>query len=292
MNRRTFIVHSSLLTTSAIVLPNFLAEAAKIKRTGVQLYTLRSLLKDDCVDVLKSLGNLGYKEIESYPSGKGHFWGRSAKNFFQLAKDNGLKVISTHVPLGRPAALENTTSLAIGFEAFAEAFAKEGGEYLVCPYIDKSLRGTIEDYALLAKDLNKAGEVCRKNGIAFAYHNHDFEFTPLADGTIPYTFLLKNTDPQLVKMELDIYWASRAKQDVLALFKDNPGRFPLVHVKDMGAADQATVEVGSGTIDFKTLFAESKKAGIKHYFVEQDNCPGNPLDSVSKSISYLKKFRF
>jgi len=292
MERRQFIFQTSALAASGILVPNLFSEASRIKKIGIQLYTLRDLMKDDCVEVLKELGNQGYKEIESYPSQKGHFWGRPAKDFFALAADNNLKVISTHIPYGKPVNPEATlASVTKGFEAFAEAFAKEGGKFIVCPYLDKSLRISLDNYKSAADDFNKAGQICKNLGIQFAYHNHDFEFIPI-DSTIPYYYLLKNTDPNLVKMELDLYWAKRGQQSIEELFTKNPGRFPLVHVKDMAASDKSTVEVGNGTIPFAEIFKLSKTAGIEHYLVEQDNCIGSPLDCVRKSFQYLKKLRY
>jgi sugar phosphate isomerase/epimerase len=294
MERRTFLFQSSALAAAGLLLPVLDSDAARIKKPGIQLYSLRSLMKQDCSDVLKKLGAMGYKEIESFPSEKGHFWGKSAKDFFALAKDCGLKVVSTHIPYGKPVnnAPDAIASLSSGFEAFVESFAREGGQYLVCPDINATIRTTIDHYSAAADDFNKAGELCKKYGIRFAYHNHDFEFAPIND-IIPYHHLLTRTDPALVHMELDLYWLEKAMQPVDFLFERFPGRFPLVHVKDMGSGTKETVEVGTGTIRFKEIFARSKQAGIQHYFVEQDNFQnGDPMKSVKTSLDYLKKLRF
>lgn len=290
INRRQFLVQTTALAASSMAFSHF-SSAEKIRKIGVQLYTLRSLMKDDCVDVLQQLGKAGYTEIESFPSGKGHYWGKSAKDFFSLASENGMNVISTHIPYGKPAGPTPIATVLSDFEPFVEAFAKEGGKFIVCPYLDKSLRTSIEQYSAIAEDFNKAGEICRNHGVRFCYHNHDFEFVPIGS-EVPYQHLLKNTDPSLVKMELDLYWAAKANQSIAKLFQENPGRFPLVHVKDMGKTNQETVEVGNGTIPFKDIFAISQTAGIQHYFVEQDHCPGNPLESVQQSLRYLRNLEF
>jgi sugar phosphate isomerase/epimerase len=293
MIRRDFILQSSAFAAASFLSFPQHTNAKTLKNIGIQLYTLRSLMKDDYKEVLEQLGKLGYKEIETYPSGKGHFWGRTAKDFFSLAKENGLQVTSTHIPLGIPAqeAGKEIAALNWNFEPFVEAFAKEGGKYIVCPYVDNSLRNSISDFSKIAEALNKAGETCKKAGLTFAYHNHDFEFKTV-EGTTLYAHLLKKCDASLVKMELDLYWAAKADQNIENLFKENPGRFPLVHVKDMGKVDKATVEVGNGSIDFVSIFKQAKLAGIQHYFVEQDNCPGNPLTSVEQSLNFLKKLNF
>jgi sugar phosphate isomerase/epimerase len=136
--------------------------------------------------------------------------------------------------------------------------------------------------------INIAGELCKKSGIQFCYHNHNFEFIQ-QDGKYPYETLLANTDKDLVKMEMDIYWVTKAKQDPISLINENPGRFPLWHLKDMdNTPDQMFTEVGSGIIDFKNIFKYTNKAGLKYFFVEQDKCPGEPYDSITKSINYIK----
>ena len=120
------------------------------------------------------------------------------------------------------------------------------------------------------------------------YHNHDFEFV-MQDGIYPYDILL-GTDKDLVKMEMDIYWVTKAGIDPIDLINKNPGRFPLLHLKDMdNTPEHSFTEVGNGTINFKNILATSAKAGLKYFFVEQDKCPGSPFDSITKSISYIKK---
>jgi sugar phosphate isomerase/epimerase len=141
----------------------------------------------------------------------------------------------------------------------------------------------------MAEQFNKAAEKCKAAGIQFCYHNHDFEFDQ-QDGKYPYDVLLDNTDPKLVKMEMDLYWVTKAGQDPLKLFEQHPGRFPLWHLKDMdNTAAHSFTEVGNGVIDFKKIFSNADKAGFKYFFVEQDKCPGDPFDSITKSISYIKK---
>jgi len=146
----------------------------------------------------------------------------------------------------------------------------------------------------VAADLNRAGEACRQRGMQMAYHNHDFEFADLGGGRTGYDILLAESDPALVQMELDLYWATKAGRDPVALFAAHPGRFPLCHVKDMreprGA--QTMAPVGEGGIDFARIFAQAEQAGLRHYFVEHDNAaeyPGGPLASVRTSYGALRR---
>ena len=158
---------------------------------------------------------------------------------------------------------------------------------MVCAYLSADERKGIDDYKYAADQLNIAGERCKKAGIQLCYHNHDFEFIKEGD-VLPYDILLA-TDENLVKMEVDLYWITKAGHDPVALFEQHPGRFPLWHVKDMDNTEKKDfTEVGSGIIDFKKIFKQSKKAGMKYFFVEQDKCPGSPFDSITKSIAYIK----
>ena len=134
-----------------------------------------------------------------------------------------------------------------------------------------------------------AAETCKKTGIKLAYHNHDFEFAPV-DGKTGFDILIKETDPKLVFFEMDIYWVSKAGKDPLAMFAKYPGRFAMWHIKDMdNTPKKYFTEVGSGVINYKKIFNYTAQSGMKYFFVEQDMCPGAPLDSTAKSIAYLKK---
>ena len=161
---------------------------------------------------------------------------------------------------------------------------------MVCAYLSEAERGNLDHYKYVAEQLNKAGERCQKAGLQLCYHNHDFEFQGPAGSQLPYDLLLTSTDKKLVKMELDLYWITKAGQDPLALFKQHPGRFPLWHVKDMAKTPQKSfTEVGNGSIDFKKIFARADEAGLQYFFVEQDSTPGSPFDSVTKSLAYIRK---
>ena len=136
---------------------------------------------------------------------------------------------------------------------------------MVCAWLSPAERGSLEHYKQVAEDLNKAGEICKKAGIQLCYHNHDFEFIQ-ENGKYPYEILLSATDKNLVKMEMDLYWMTKAKQDPIKTFNENPGRFPLLHLKDMDKTDkQMFTEVGNGIIDFKKILAHANTAGVKYF---------------------------
>ncbi|HEY5392432.1 MAG TPA: sugar phosphate isomerase/epimerase, partial [Hanamia sp.] len=217
-------------------------------------------------------------------------YGMSPVEFKKVIKGNGLVMYSSHYRLGED--LENGKAvkgtILHDWEKAIEDATKVGLKYMVCAWLSPEERGTLDHYKKVADDLNVAGEKCRKAGIQLCYHNHNFEFEK-QDGKYPYDILLA-TDPDLVKMEMDIYWITKAGQDPIALFKKHPGRFPLWHAKDMDKTpEQNFTEVGNGIINFKEIFKYKKLAGMKYFYVEQDMTPGDPFVSIKESIDYIKK---
>jgi sugar phosphate isomerase/epimerase len=237
---------------------------------------------------LAKVASLGYNAVEGATyTGSQLFYNMAPAEYARTLKDNGLIAPSSHYMLGESMDAKGTISKE--WNKAVDDAAAVGTKYMVCAYLLDPERGTLDHYKATADKFNKAAEICKKAGIQFCYHNHDFEFEA-QDGKYPFDVLLENTDKNLVKFELDLYWASRANQDPLALFNRYPGRFPLWHVKDMDkSAAKSITEVGNGSIDFKRIFAQSKKAGLDYFFVEQDICPGDPFVSIQQSITYLKK---
>ncbi|MFT3702204.1 MAG: sugar phosphate isomerase/epimerase [Agriterribacter sp.] len=276
--RRSFIKQSSLLSLGAIAQPSFLFKPNQ--QVGVQLYTLRDQITKDPQGIIEKVAALGFAEVESFGYHDGKYFGLTPKAFAELLKKNKLAHPSGHYML---AGLSNNWEKAI------EDAVTAGQKYMILAYLVDTERKTIDDYKKVAAQANKAAEACKKAGIQFGYHNHNFEFEDMG-GQHGYDILLKETDANLVKFELDLYWIAVAGKDPVEMFKQHPGRFPLWHIKDMdNTPKKSFTEVGNGVIDFKRIFAESKTAGMKHFFVEQDVCPGPPLESIEKSINYLKK---
>jgi len=203
-----------------------------------------------------------------------------------------IKSILADYQLSSPSAHISTAALRGNLREEIEAAQAIEHQYLVCGYLPAEERRSLDDYQKLVEHLNGAAERLKKVGIQFAYHNHDFEFLPM-EGKLPYDLILAGTDPQLVKMELDLYWITKAGQDALKYFSAYPGRFPLVHLKDMDATPKHFfTEVGRGMIVFKKILPVAQKAGVKHYFVEQDETPASPFSSIKLSMEYLKRLEF
>jgi sugar phosphate isomerase/epimerase len=290
MNRRTFMessIAAALVAARPVMaLGKVLDTAHQIDRVGVQLYTVREAMKHDFAGTLAKVAAIGYREVEF----AGYF-GNSPQAVRAMLDKNGLASPSTHV---------DYEIVEKKWPQTLEAAHVIGHPFIVCPWIDEKQRHQPGGYQRAAELFNRAGEASQKAGIQFAYHNHDFEFhpEPAIGGKMPYDFLLAGTDAKLVKMEMDLCWITVGGQDPLAYFDRHPDRFPLVHVKDWKSKDgdvseESTemTEVGSGSIDWKRIFAQSGKAGIQHYFVEHDE-PKSTFDSLRSSYEYLAKLRF
>lgn len=275
------------MALGAIALAPSLAFSSKNKNIGLQLYTLRDSFPSNVKMVLEQVAKAGFKEVETYGfSLKNGFFGTSAKEFKTILSDNGLKSPSGHYDLGTFIKDGNSDVL----KKTIEAANILGNQYVTIPWLEESLRKSADDYKKIALKINQAAEICKESGLKLAYHNHAFEFTSF-EGTTGYDILLGETDKKLVDFELDLYWVVRSGNDPLQLFKKNPGRFSMWHVKDMDQNNpDRNTEIGNGSIDFKSIFAEAKLSGVKHFFVEQEtNYVPNPIESVKTSCQYVSK---
>ncbi|MGN6402587.1 MAG: sugar phosphate isomerase/epimerase family protein [Flavisolibacter sp.] len=289
-SRRSFIKSTSLLAAGGLVYPS--GFTFKKQYIGLQLYTIRDAMQKDPAAALARVAAIGYNSVEGATyTGTEKFYGMSAKDFKSLLKKTGLKMPSGHYRLGEEK--ENGKpvqgTMLYDWDRAVDDGAAIDLQYMVCAYLSPAERGDLDHYKYIAEQLNKAGERCKKANIQLCYHNHDFEFKE-QDGKLPYDILLNETDKDLLKMELDLYWATKAGKDPVELFNQHPGRFPLWHVKDMDNTDKHDfAEVGNGIIDFKKIFANAHAAGMKYFFVEQDKTPGSPFDSIKQSYQYIKK---
>jgi sugar phosphate isomerase/epimerase len=256
------------------------------KPIGLQLYTLRDVIKKDVKGTISQLAEWGYTEFETYGYGNGQLFDMPSKEFNDFVKSRGARVVSGHYGI----------DVVRGDWAKAVADAKDAGqEYMVLPWIDEASR-TADGYKKIIEDVNKAAEVTKQAGIRMGYHNHAFEFEKVPDGKTNLEFqktgfdlLMEGLDPSLVSMELDLYWVVRAGQDPEQIFTKYPGRFEQWHVKDMDKnAPDKNADVGTGSIDFKKLFTMAEQSGMKHWYVEQETYPIDPMTSAKNSIDYLK----
>lgn len=274
IDRRTFLKSGTLALLGWRAAAQIDA-GRRLERIGLQLYTVRDAMQRDLPGTLARVAKIGYHEVEF----AGYF-DQPAKRIRELLETNGLVSPSAHIPIEK---------IRSELPQVLEAAAVIGHRYVVCPAVDA--RKTLDDWKRHAELFNRTGEAARKADIQFAYHNHEFEFEPIA-GKLPYDVLLAETDPKLVQLEMDLYWITLGRQDPLAYFERHPGRFPMVHVKDMDRTPtRGQTNVGRGIIDFKRIFARAEQAGIRHFYVEHDQ-PGSPFESIRISFEYLKALRF
>jgi sugar phosphate isomerase/epimerase len=283
MKRRVFLQGLSL-GVAGLYADNVFGGGFKKKPLGLQLYTVRGPLAKDLEGTLTRVAGLGYKNLEVF-NYNGTFFGKTATEFKTILKNTGLTVISSHHTTGL--ATKGKGTLTDGWDKAIEDIHAIGGKYMVCAFLFPNER-TPENYKALPELLDKSGKATKAAGIQFAYHNHDFEFEKYED-TLVYDYILNKTSKDLVKMELDLYWISKAGQDPVAYFEKYPKRFPLWHVKDMAAGTKEITEVGNGTIDFDRIFAAKGKAGMKYWFVEQDTTKGDIFESIHTSKVNLDK---
>ena len=289
MKRRDFL-QSTGMAVSGIFLSSYLpaCKSAAVSKDvkdnfGLQLYTLRDVLPKDPKAVLKQVASFGYKQIESYDHDQlGIFWGMKNTEFKKLMDDLGMKIVSSHCDMNKD------------FERKAAEAAEIGMAYLLCPYLGAQKK--IDDFKKFADTFNQKGEICKKNGIRFGYHNHDYSFVPL-EGQYPQDVMMQNTDKNLVDYEMDIYWVVTAGQDPIAWIDKYPGRFKLSHIKDRkrGVAPserEVSVVLGTGSIDFQKIIKEARAKGMDYYFVEQEAYENTtPLAAAKADAEYLKNFK-
>jgi sugar phosphate isomerase/epimerase len=253
------------------------AGSRKLRKLGLQLYTVRNLMQRDMPGTLAQVAAAGYKEVEF----AGYF-GRTADQVRQLLAQNGLTSPSSHLQF------DPFNGNATDVLAFAKAI---GNEWATIPYIPEERRKTMDDWKRIVDMLNRYGAQAKSQGLRLAYHNHNFELADMG-GQRPLDYMLTNTDPSLVDFEMDLYWVVFGGGNPIDFFNRYPGRFPMVHVKDSaGPPDNKMADVGKGTINFAAIFGLSDKAGIKHYFVERDDAT-DELASIRNSAQYLANFTY
>ena len=286
MKRKEFLKMSSGFALASIASNSVLASLAqenefkKIKKFGLQLWTLRDDLPKDPKGVLKQVAGFGYKQIESFEGANGMFWGMTNKEFKSYMDELGMKIVASHCGIDKD------------FEKKAAEAGEIGMKYLICPW--KGPQKSIDDFKKFADEFNKKGEICKQNGLRFAYHNHDYSFVNMS-GETGQDVMMKGTDANLVDFELDMYWVATAGHDIEAWLKKYPNRFRLCHVKDRAKnskESQASVVLGTGSIDYAKVLKTARKTGMEYFIVEQERYDGTtPLKAVEADANYMKGLR-
>jgi sugar phosphate isomerase/epimerase len=285
ITRRSFIRNSSILSAGLMLDPH-LALDAPVKNIGLQLYTVRNIIGGNIAPVLARIATIGFKEIETFGySPETKFWGVEPKAFKALLEENRLESPSSHFGFDEFFDRSKTEQANSMFEA-ARAI---GNKYVTVAILEEKNRRNADDYKRIASKLNALGEIAKQHDLQLAYHNHDFEFAKIDLNARGYDIIMNSTDKDLVKLQLDLFWTTKAGQDPVSLFEKDPGRFVMWHVKDMSSESRSFTEVGTGIIDFKRIFSKASVAGVKHIFVEQDEVTKDVYSSIKESYDYVKK---
>lgn len=317
--RRKFLKTAGAIAAGSIILPygcslkksqesnEAVAEVetpAKPKDIGLQLYTLRNEIEAEGIEaILKKVADIGYKWVEPYGYEERKFLKKTPAEFKQICTDLGMRIPSVH-SVTEVSSAGGKEAILDQMKTTAEDAIALGSEYMVWAFLKPEDRTSMDDYKKHIETWNRFSEICKEAGIQFAYHNHDFEFITYEGETeMPYEMIMRETDPDLVKFELDLFWVTIAGQDPVEWFNKAPGRFHLWHVKDMvkkedkyvvDGADRYFAPVGQGTIDFKRIYDARKTSGMRYFFVEQDFTKegASPVDTIKVSWNYLNNADF
>jgi sugar phosphate isomerase/epimerase len=290
ISRRDFVHRSCALMAAALVAPVISqARGAKYK-IGLQLFTIRDAMAKDVQGTLIKVANMGYQDLETYgfDPEQVKYYGLNASSFKQLLDDKQLTTSSGHYDLfkffDKP-----TDELKKYVDQCIKGAHILGQRYITWPWLTPESR-TIDKFKLLAEKLNTVGEQVTKAGLGFAYHNHDFEFIE-HDGQNGYEIIMADTDPALVKLQIDLYWVMHSsKLSPAELFSKQPGRFVMWHIKDMDKKTRDYTELGNGSIDYKVILPHAARAGMQLYFLEQGgNFAKNSMQSIQDSLSFYRK---
>lgn len=286
MNRRQFVTKSSQVAALLALFPSVSCASKMMSSNGIftdfgiQLWTLRDIINANPKETISQIAKMGFTQIESFEGEKGIFWGMKPAEFKTFLDGEGLKIVGAHCNWK-----ENLAQKAADV-------ASIGGKYLACPWLGP--QKTIEEYKQYADAFNKAGEICKKEGITFAYHNHDYSFKEL-EGQIPQQVMMDLTDPELVKFEMDMYWVVTAGIDPVAYLTKYKNRFKMCHIKDRNknateAFDSCTL--GKGIIQYPELLKAAKANGMEYFIYEQEKySTQGVLTDAAASAAYLKQLR-
>lgn len=299
-SRRNFIKKGALALVSASVLSTRLfGSIGKEQLLGLQLYCVRDDMKADPLGTLKLLAEMGYKNVEHANYVDRKFYGYTAKEFKKILSDLGMKMPSGHTVFGKEHWDNNKNEFTDKWKYTVEDAGEVGQQFVISPWLDATLRSTYDDLLKQMEIFNKNGELCKKSGMKFGYHNHDFEFNQKLNNLTVYDIMLKNTDPNLVMQQLDTGNLYNGGAKAIDIVKAYPGRFESMHVKDeiLSAGGHEKYEstiLGAGIVDLKNVIDLGRKSGgTKHFIIEQEAYQGKkPIDCVREDLAIMKKWGY
>ncbi len=301
-SRRTFLKNSTLaISATTVFTNNILAAGGETELLGIQLYSVREDMSKDPVGTLQQIAAIGYKNVEHANYVDRKFYGQSAAEFKKTLDDLGLKMPSGHTVMGKQHWDESKQDFTDAWKYTVEDAAAMGQQFVISPSLDESMRKTLDDFKRYMDVFNKSGELCKKSGMRFGYHNHDFEFSTQLEGKRLYDLILQNTDPSLVIQQMDIGNMYGAGGRPLDLIEQYPGRFVSMHVKDeiksgqggeMGGYESTVLGGGIMQVE-KVIDAARKSGGTTEFIVEQESYQDKtPLASAKEDFAMMKKWGF
>jgi sugar phosphate isomerase/epimerase len=299
-SRRSFIQRTAIvLAGSSVFSKQLFAAAASKTITGIQLYSIRDEMRKDPLGTLKALADMGYQYVEHANYINRKFYGFNAAEFKKILDGHGMKMLSGHTVMGKDHWDASKNEFTDAWKYTVDDAAVAGQEIVISPWLDENLRKTYDDMKRYMEVFNKSGELCKKSGMRFGYHNHNFEFTASLNGKKVYDIILDETDPSLVVQQLDMGNLYGTGADAYEIIQKHPGRFVSLHVKDEIAAKKGeeimtgsyeSTILGTGIAKTKAVTDLGKKSGgTLHFIIEQESYQGKtPLECVKEDLQIMK----
>ena len=298
-SRRKFLKSSTMLIAGSALLPKHFFVPAAGELMGIQLYSVRDDMKKDPLATLKQLAGIGYKHVEHANYVNRKFYGYSATEFKKILGDLGLNMPSGHTVMGKQHWDSSKNDFTDEWKWTVEDAAVLGQKLVISPWLDASLRQNYDDMKRYMEVFNKSGELCKKSGMKFGYHNHDFEFSQKLNDVMVYDIILQNTDPSLVAQQLDIGNMYNGGAKALDIMKKYPGRFESMHVKDEikasgGNEKYESTILGKGIVPVKEVIDLGRKSGgTIHFIIEQESYQGKtPIECAKEDYAMMKKWGY
>jgi sugar phosphate isomerase/epimerase len=299
-SRRNFVKTGAMATLAAVAFPGSVFAAAKKKGiVGLQLYSVRAEMSKDPLGSLTQLAKMGYIYVEHASYNNRKFYGYGATEFRKVLDGLGLKMISGHTVMGRQHWDETKKDFSDSWKFTVEDAAVLGQKWVISPSMDANMRKTYDDFKRYMDVFNKSGELCKKSGMKFGYHNHAFEFSESLNGEKVFDIMMKSLDTNLVAMQLDIGNLYNGGAVALDVMNQYPDRFEIIHVKDEiesngGGEKYISTVLGEGIVNTKKVVNLAKKiGGTTCYIIEQESYgTKTPMDCVRQDLDIMKKWGY
>jgi len=277
---------------------NIFAAVKKGELTGIQLYSVRTDMKADPLGTLKQLSDMGYRHVEHANYANRKFYGWSVSEFRKILNGFGMSMPSGHTVLDAKHWDASKKDFTNEWKYTVEDAAAMGQSFVISPWLEESKRKSMGDLKSFMEVFNRSGEFCKKFGMKFGYHNHDFEFSEKVEGKVLYDIILAETDPNLVMQQLDIGNMLNGGGKALEVMQQYPGRFESMHVKDeIKAAEghepfESTI-LGKGVVPIKAIIDLGRASGTKHFIIEQESYQGKtPMECADDDLEIMKKWGY